>query len=142
MQGRSGAEFEVGSGVILKPSTDNSTNSQAGWLLKDNTGNGQLLFEDPNENVFLKNALLSVKTNRETITAAKTLDANSPSIQNIENTTAGALNVNLPTVAVKDRYFRIMNRSTSLNNIVTNTVAIAPGSQYEVVYDGTAWIAL
>ena len=55
---------------------------------------------------------MKIKQLWQTIVAAKTLTNTDPSIQILENTTAGNLNVDLVSISETDKYFAIINTNT------------------------------
>ena len=79
------------------------------------------------------------EVNRETITVNKTLLVNENIWQHIICNTA-ALNVDLPASPINGTHFKIKNADSSTQSFTTNSTVIAPGSFYEVKYDGTEWV--
>lgn len=79
--------------------------------------------------------------NRQTIIADIALLNTDFKFQHIITTTAGLL-VNLPTSPVNGLSFTVKNSTTSTESFTTNSVIIAPGESYEIVYDGVVWVEL
>ena len=88
------------------------------------------------------NTISAITTNREIITADKTLTNEDPSIQILENPTGGDLNLNLPTSPTKDKLFGVVNLDISTGNIIFNSRTLIPSDRYEIVYDGTEWVEI
>lgn len=93
------------------------------------------------DTVEASNPAQPVTVNRETITANKTLVNSDNIYQHIITTTASLL-VDLPASPVNGTHFTIKNASSSTESFTTNSVSIAPGNLYEVIYDGTEWVVL
>lgn len=82
-----------------------------------------------------------ITVNRETITVNKTLANTDEIYQHIISNTA-ALLVDLPASPINGTHFIIKNASSSSESFTTNSVSLAPGNLYEVIYDGTEWVVL
>lgn len=86
------------------------------------------------------------QTNTEAITATKTLLNSDPSIQLLENTTAGNLDVDLVSISEVNKFFAIISGPASTQTItIINGPTISPlnnGDSAELIYDGTTWILL
>ena len=85
-------------------------------------------------------------SNEENIVALKTLTNADVSLQWLENTTGGNLNVDLPGTPDTDKFFFVENRSTSTGTLTLDSaglnIVLNAGDTAEVIYTGTAWRAL
>lgn len=85
-------------------------------------------------------------SNEENIVALKTLTNADVSLQWLENTTGGNLNVDLPATPDTDKFFFVENRSSSTGTLTLDSaglnIVLNAGDTAEVIYTGTAWRAL
>ena len=85
-------------------------------------------------------------SNEENIAALKTLTNTDVSLQWLENTTGGNLNVDLPATPDTDKFFFVENRSSSTGTLTLDSaglnIVLNAGDTAEVIYTGTAWRAL
>ena len=91
------------------------------------------------------------KTNRQNLTAPKTLTNQDPAIQHLTNQTGADLVVNLPATPIADRSYEIIQSIDSTSNLIvsgngnsfnnkTTSQTILPEDNFEVVFDGVEWI--
>lgn len=103
----------------------------------------RLVVFDKLSQFFEENLLdLRGRITRRTITADITLRASDTSRQHLINQSGADRNVGLPSSAVIDQEFEVINNSTSTFNLIFAGETVVPGTRHAVQWDATEWVVM